>query len=168
MKLLINGKNYILLATGLIIGMMVAAVVVTRYPLPTRIASLVSIKPSPISGAIPVASPIVSPSHQPSEKSLKVAAFAWARVSDSQKKELKQRYKAEDKTDTQFLSIWALDMDNDPALYAKNEAIMEQTLTNEGRPVVNVAPPNVNVQSPRTKTSCITSNVGYSVYTTCN
>ena len=69
------------------------------------------------------------------------------RVSESKKKELKQRYSVVSMSDTDFIRFWALEMDKDSALLAKNEALMEKTIARENQPVVNVEPPQVNVES---------------------
>ncbi len=139
-------KTILLFLVGVIIGSLLTSVIIIRYQLPTRIANLINRKPEPSQVSSP--SPMPSPSPTPTEKSLRLAAFAWARLTQTQMKELKQIYNAQNSTDAQFLNIWALDMDNDPALYAKNEAIMEKTLSIENRSTSNTQTQNIGEQIP--------------------
>jgi len=78
---------------------------------------------------------LLPPPKNPQRRLFKIAAFAMARINDEQKSELKTRYEAEELDDTEFIRKWALIMDNDPALMAKNEAIVERISTQENQPV---------------------------------
>lgn len=80
-------------------------------------------KPSPS----PVA--IVSPAPtQPSERALKVAAYALESMSSSNKQEIKKKYGGVGVNDTETIRAWAFAMDKDPALLAKNEAVMQKDI----------------------------------------
>lgn len=131
-------KYAFLVLAGILVGCLSTIGIIASKKLPSNIARYVSYIPEP--SPIPSPSPVASPSPHPTENSLKVGAFALARLNDIQKKELKLRYSADDKTDTEFLTIWALDMDADPALYAKNEAIMKKIMISEEKDVDDAEP----------------------------
>lgn len=160
-------KKYLIpiftLFCGLLIGVTIANSFKFNYAFPTSIAGLLKFNPTPS----PVASPSLTPEIEPSDRALKIASFAMVRVSESKKKELKQRYSVESMSDTDFIRFWALKMDEDTALLAKNEALMEKTIARENQPVVNVEPPSVNVESPKYPKHCSSSNIGQFTYTDC-
>lgn len=163
MKVLKALKPITLLLVGALIG---AAIVSSNQNIPSGIASFLKLQSSP-SPAITTPSP--TPEIGPSEKALKIASFAMVRVSESKKKELKQRYSVKNMSDTDFIRFWALEMDKDSALLAKNEALMEKTIARESQPIVNVEAPNVNVesQSPNYPKHCSSSKIGQFTYTDC-
>lgn len=75
--------------------------------------------PSPIA--------IVSPApKQPSEKALKIASYLLLRANISQKLEIKKKYGNIDTPDTEIIRVWAYGMDNDSALMAQYEAIVQR------------------------------------------
>jgi len=97
------------------------------------------IKPSTINKSqdkleiVEVATP--TPTPQPSEKALKIASFAWARMNDKQKKEIIKTYGNEASSSSEIIRQFALGMDQDSALMAQNEAKMQKITTQENRPV---------------------------------
>jgi len=160
-------KKYLIpiftLLFGLLIGVTIANSLKFNYLLPTNIAGLLKFNPTPS----PIVSPSPTPEIEPSERALKIASFAMVRVSESKKKELKQRYSVVSMSDTDFIRFWALEMDKDSALLAKNEALMEKTIARENQPVVNVEPPQVNVESQDYPKHCTSSKIGQFTYTDC-
>jgi hypothetical protein len=117
---------------------------------------------------------------QPSDRALKVAAFAFVRMSKIEKKFFKHKYGNENMSDNEYINTWALAMDGDAAQLAENEAAMEKQIAQEKRPIVNNSEP-VYVQQPSTQqpvvihdtspqrlqTNCYSSNIGNSTYTNC-
>lgn len=155
-------KPIALLVLGALIG---ALVVNSNYIKLNSVASFLKLQPTPT----PISSPSPLSEIKPSERALKIASFAMVRVSESKKKELKQRYSVESMSDTDFIRFWALEMDKDSALLAKNEALMEKTIASESQPIVNVEPPQVNVESrsPSYPKHCSSSRIGQFTYTDC-
>jgi hypothetical protein len=96
----------------------------------------------PVPSPSPVAIVSPTPASQPSEKALRIASYAWIRLSDAQKKDFRQKYggkayslsqgKIIDITDTDVIREWAFAMDKDPALMAQNEAVMQKSMQQQG------------------------------------
>lgn len=73
---------------------------------------------------------------QPSEKALKIAAFAFAHISEKQKQELKDKHGIKTDDDLQAIREWAIWMDKDPVALARNEALMEKYKEEANKPKV--------------------------------
>lgn len=156
-------KPLFFVLAGITVGVIVTAVAITRYPLPARIVSLVAVKASPT----PVAITSPSPLPQLSERALKVTAWLVTNSPVSATKEAKKKRGNENMSDAELVKILATAADADPALLAVQESKMVTWLAEKNRPIVNVDSPDVNVEAPSTKQTCITSDVAGSLYTTC-
>lgn len=171
---------------GFVFGVILTAIITSNYQMPSKIASFVNFKPSPSPEIIEATnydgyvSPdgkwvwstekndwIPNPKNKPSEKALKIASFFVVRSSESYKKEKKIEYGVENESDTKLIETVALKWDLDNVLLTEKEALMEKTMAQESKPVVNVEQPSVNVQTPSAPKNCISSKIGNSVYTNC-
>ncbi len=84
----------------------------------------------------PIVVEVTPTSVQPTERALKVASFVIVRLDDKQKAEFKQKHGAGGFPDNDFIRKWAIDMDSDPVLLSKNEALIAKYLVQENRPII--------------------------------
>lgn len=139
----------------------------SKLPQSTNILS----EKSPLPPLLPTGSPSASPV-QPSEKALKIAAFAWLRMTAANKIEIKEKNGDKEADDNTAIRQWAIRMDQDPVYLAKNEALMEKIQTQESRPVYNQqAAPAQIIQQPATQQNnslhCTSSTIGNFTNTNC-
>ena len=74
---------------------------------------------------------------QPSEKALKLSSFIVVNYNETEVKGLKKKFGYEDKTNLEFIKLWALDLDRDPALLALTEAFVQKATAQINKPVNN-------------------------------
>ncbi len=112
---------------------------------------------------------------QPSERALKIAAFATIRMSDDELLQFKEKSGDKNMSTKEFVRTFALKMDSDVVMMAQSEAVMERIIAEEKRPIVNEAAP-VYIQQPaqvqdsqpqRLKTNCTSNTIGDYTHTNC-
>lgn len=135
---------------------------------PLRTSPKVEISPkttsTPTPSLTPTLTPTVTPTIQvyyPSKESLQVAAFLWIRLPSAQQTHIKSEYGGSSDTDT--ITNWAFAMDKNPAIYAQDEAVMQelqQAATNRGY---------LPYYQPQNQLhSCLSYSNGNWINTTCN
>ena len=72
---------------------------------------------------------------KPSERALKVAASVFVRTEKTALKKIKQTYGDENMSNTELIKLFAIKMDENPALLAQNEAEMQRIMAKEGQSV---------------------------------
>lgn len=124
-----------------------------------------TITPTPTITLIPT--PTV---YKSSEKSLKIAAFITLEAKEADMKKLKERIGLDQKTDNrQFILSYAKYLDENPEVFALNEALMEKIMAQRNAPVINNPAPIVNNNPAPVNNSlrCTSNKLGDYTYTNC-